>query len=100
MNAGADLLLQPADALHEEFVGVRRGDGEEFDSFEERRAAVARFVQDTAIELEPREFAIEKELGRAEVVIAVRRNGDGAPGAAILAVLAASGSFALSGGDG
>ena len=36
LHAGADLLLQAADALHEELVEVRRRDGEELDPLEQR----------------------------------------------------------------
>ena len=59
LNAGPDLLLETADALHEELVEIGAHDGEELDPFEQRRSFVLGFVQHPAVELEPGEFAVQ-----------------------------------------
>ena len=67
VDAGADLLLQAADALHEELVHVAGGDGEELDPFEQDGALVAGFVENAEVELQPGQFAVEVKLGRAQI---------------------------------
>jgi hypothetical protein len=57
--------LQPADADHDEFVQVRAGDGQEFQTLQQRQPLVRRFVQDALVEFEPAELAIE-EFGGGE----------------------------------
>ena len=63
LHAGLDLLLEAADALHEELVEVRGGDGQKLHALEQRRALVLRLVQHAAVEGEPGQFAIEVEGG-------------------------------------
>ncbi len=53
------LLLQAGDADLEELVEVRREDRQELRALEERISGVARLVQDSSIELEPRQLAID-----------------------------------------
>ena len=67
VQAGADLLLEPADPLHEELVEVRVRDRQELDALEQRRARITRLVQDPAIEGEPGQLAVQIEPGRAQV---------------------------------
>ena len=64
VHAGADLLLQAADPLHEELVHVGGGDRQELDPFKQRRATVARLVQDAEVELQPGQLAVEIQLRR------------------------------------
>ena len=45
MHAGDDLLLEAADALHEEFVEVGRGDREKLEPFEQRISFVFRLCE-------------------------------------------------------
>ena len=52
------LLHQTRQAHFDEFVQIADGDGEKFHAFQERVALVARFFQDTLIELHPGEVAI------------------------------------------
>ena len=67
VHAGADLLLEAADPLHEELVEIAADDRQELDALEQRRARVARLVQHAAIELEPGQLAVQVELGRAQI---------------------------------
>jgi hypothetical protein len=55
-----DLLLEPGDADLEEFIQVGMGDPEELHPLEQWNRGIQRLVQDPLVELEPREFAIEK----------------------------------------
>ncbi len=66
-DAGADLLLQAADPLHEELVHVGRGDRQKLYPLEQGRPPVARFAEDTIVELEPSELPIKVKLGRAQI---------------------------------
>jgi len=50
--------LEPADAHHEKFVEVGRGDGQELKPLEQGNGAVGGFVEHTLIEFNPTEFAI------------------------------------------
>src|SRR5205823_6215708 len=65
VGAGADgdaqlhLLLQPADADHEELVEVRLEDGQELEALQGRHRRVARLFEDAAVELEPAQLAVE-----------------------------------------
>ncbi len=54
--------LQPADSDHEELVQVRRGDGEELESFEERVARVGRLVEHALVEFQPTEFSVDEQV--------------------------------------
>jgi hypothetical protein len=67
LDPGADLLLQAADPLHEEFVEVGVDDRQELDALEQRRARVLRLVQNTAVEGKPGELAVQVKLGGAQV---------------------------------
>ena len=60
--AGLDLPLQGADALLVVLVEIGVEDGEEGGAFEQRGAGVERFVEDTAVELEPGDFAVDEGL--------------------------------------
>ena len=62
LQPGDDLLLQAADALHEELVEVRGRDGEELDALEQRRALVLGLVQHAVVEREPRELPVEVQI--------------------------------------
>jgi hypothetical protein len=62
-DAGLDLALQDADALHEELVEVRRVDREEAQALEERRPHVGGDVEDARVELEPLDVAVQEARG-------------------------------------
>ncbi len=72
-HARALLLLEAADALHEELVEIRRRDGQELDALEQRRAPVLTLVQDAPVEVQPGELAVEIELGVHELAVDPRR---------------------------
>ena len=61
-NAGAQLALEAGDANHEELVEIVGGDGEEADPFEQRMGVVVRLLEHPAVELEPRQLAIDEPL--------------------------------------
>jgi hypothetical protein len=63
VHVGGDLLLQAADALHDELVHVRRGDGEELDALEQPVRSRLRFEQHAAVERQPGELPIEEHPG-------------------------------------
>ena len=76
LHPGDRLLLEAADPLHEKFVEVRRGDGQELHPLEQRIALIQRLGEDAPVEREPGELAIEKQFGRLEIgVDAYRRRG-------------------------
>ena len=79
-DAGLDLALEDADALHEELVEVRRVDGEEAQALEKRRARVGGDVEDACVELEPLDVAVE-EARRIGVVDGEARLACGGGGA-------------------
>ena len=66
VNAGADLLLEAADPLHEELVHIPGGDGQKLDALQQPVPPVPRLVQHAEIELQPSELAIEVKLGIAQ----------------------------------
>ena len=66
-HARGGLQLQAADALHEELVDVRAGDGQELDALEQRVAVVLGLGEHAAVEVEPGELAIEVQLGAGQV---------------------------------
>ena len=70
-----DLLLQAADALHEELVEVGRGNREKLEPLEQRISFVFRFMQNASIEREPGELAIEEQVGRGKLLVDSRRGG-------------------------
>ena len=53
--------LQNGDALHEKFVQIGREDREEFDALEQRVTLIQRLGQDSAVEFQPAEIAVEPE---------------------------------------
>jgi hypothetical protein len=67
VDAGGDLLLEPADAFHEEFIQVVADDGQELDPLQQRRAWVVRLVQDALVEREPGQLAVQVQAGVVEV---------------------------------
>ena len=67
LHPGDRLLLEAADPLHEKFVEVRRGDGQELHPLEQRIALVERLGKNAPVEREPGEFAIEEQFGRFEI---------------------------------
>src|SRR5689334_15339839 len=67
VDPGIDHAFEPRDADHEEFVEIGRGDRQESEALEERMAHVARFLQNTTVEAEPGEFAIDEALGRGGI---------------------------------
>jgi hypothetical protein len=62
-DARRRLLLEAGHAHLEELVEVAAEDREELESLEQGSARVERFVQHTAIELEPRELAVQIQRG-------------------------------------
>ncbi len=61
-DAGAQLALEAGHTNHEELVEVVGRNGEKPDSFEQRVGVVVRFLEHTAVELEPRQLAIDETL--------------------------------------
>ena len=59
LYAGTHLLLEPADALHEELVQVRAHDGQELHALQKGGSLVLGLIQDAAVELEPGELAVQ-----------------------------------------
>ena len=72
MQAGTDLLLQAADALHEELVEIRADDRDELHALEQGRARILGLPQDAEVEVEPGELTVQVELRQIEVEGAVR----------------------------
>ena len=95
MHAGADLLLEAADPLHEELVEIGVHDRQELDPLEQRGARILGLVQDTSIEAEPGQLAIEVERRAPEIdrLLAARRSEAGAAGCGTLAVASLFGSW-------
>jgi hypothetical protein len=67
LHAGAELLLQPADPLHEELVEVRADDGQKLHPLEQCGPRILGLVQHPAIEGQPGELAVQVPLGRIEI---------------------------------
>ena len=59
LNAGAALLLESADSLHEELVDVRAYDGDELHPFEQRDSIVFGLVEHAEVEIQPGQFPVE-----------------------------------------
>ena len=57
--AGLDLLAQAGDAHLEELVEVAGEDRQELDPLEQRVSFIARLVQDTSVEFQPRQFTVQ-----------------------------------------
>jgi hypothetical protein len=62
-QSGADLLLESADAFHEEPIQIGADNGDVFEAFQKRRALVLGLMQDAVIELQPGQFSIEIPAG-------------------------------------
>ena len=62
LDARCPLLLEAADALHEEFVDIGTDDGDELDPLEQRVVLVLGLGQHALVEFEPRKLAVEVVL--------------------------------------
>ena len=62
-DAGSNLRPQAGHAHHEELVDVVRRDRQEFQPLQQRMAAIGQFLEHAAIEIEPRELAIDEAVG-------------------------------------
>jgi hypothetical protein len=60
VNTGSDLAAKPGHPDHVELVEVGVEDREEFEALEERIPFVDGFVQNSAVELEPAQLAIQE----------------------------------------
>src|SRR5262245_4615734 len=60
--AFADPALQPGDTHHEELVEVRADNRQELDALQERYRRILSFLQDSTVELEPRQLAVDERL--------------------------------------
>ena len=58
-DARLHLLLQAADAHHEEFIEIRGENGQELDPFQQRHRRILGLLQDPAIELQPAQLAVD-----------------------------------------
>jgi hypothetical protein len=58
-DVAGDLLLEPADPLHEELVEVAVRDGDELEPLEQRVVVRGGLGEDPPVELEPRQLAVE-----------------------------------------
>src|SRR5215813_4428647 len=58
--AGAKLPFEIGDPDHEELIEIRAEDREELHPFQEGNARILRLLEDTAVELEPGELAIDQ----------------------------------------
>jgi hypothetical protein len=67
VHAGRLLPLQPADALLEELVQVRRRDGQEADPLQERDALVQRLGEHAPVEVQQPQLAVEVQRGVVEL---------------------------------
>ncbi len=70
LDPGTDLLLESADAFHEEFVEIRPGNGGKLDPLQQRHPLVQGLVQHPLVEFQPGQLAVQ-EQGR--VIEAWRR---------------------------
>ena len=65
-TAGDDLFAhlpgETGDADHEKFIQVGGGDGQEAQALQQRELGIGRLVENAAIELEPRELAIDEPI--------------------------------------
>ena len=64
LEPGGDLLLEPADAHLEKLVESPAGDGEEARPLQNRQALVLGQGQDTGVEIEPGQLAVEQSRRR------------------------------------
>jgi hypothetical protein len=71
--AGGGLLFEAADALHEELVEVRAGNGQELDAFQERVPIAFGLSEDALVESQPGQLTVEVEAWIVEVAVVLRR---------------------------
>ena len=74
---GVHLAAETRHPHLEEFVEVAREDGQELEPLQQRRAGVLRLVQHAAVELQPRQLAVEVQPGVVEVRQGGSREGGG-----------------------
>ncbi len=67
----AHLAFETGDANHEELIEIGRRDGQETQPLQQRVIGVQRFLKDTAVELEPGEFAVDETRGAIPEVLAL-----------------------------
>ena len=67
LDAGVDLVVQARDPDHEELVEVVGGDRDELQPLEQRHGLVLRELDHALVELQPRQLAVEVQLGVFEV---------------------------------
>ncbi len=72
VDAGADLLFQAADALHEELIEIVADDRQKLHALEQRRAAIFSLVQHPLVEVEPGQLTVQIELRRLQVLAGLR----------------------------
>jgi hypothetical protein len=71
----AQLLLQRRDAHHEELIEIRADDGEELHALEQWVAAVARLVENSIVERQPTQLAVDVQGLGVERGLARKLNG-------------------------
>ena len=67
-DAGVDAALEAGHADHEELVEVRGEDRAEIGAFEQRNVFVLGKLEDTLVELQPAEFAVEEPVWRQRLL--------------------------------
>ncbi len=73
LDAAAQLAADARDPDHEEFVEVIGRDRDEADPLEQRMGRIGGLQQDAAVELQPRQFAIDETLRRMAQGVAAER---------------------------
>ena len=66
-DTGSDLLLQSANAFHEEFIEIAADDSKKLDAFQSRGGIVCSHVQYAIVEFQPRQFPVQVEFRTIEV---------------------------------
>ena len=69
LDAGLDLVVQAGDPHHEELVEVRRHDRAELHALQQGDVVVLGQLEHARVEVEPRELAVEVQLGRGEIYL-------------------------------
>ena len=64
-DAGAHLPLEAGDPHHEELVEIVRGDRKEADPLEKRMLGIVSLLEDSPVEVEPRQLAIDVKIRSA-----------------------------------
>ena len=78
-DTGAHLGPQAGHAHHEELVEVVRRDRQEFQSLQQRMTAIGGFLEDAAVEIEPRQLTIDEAVrarGQSRRSVPLRRFGE------------------------